>query len=370
MRWSVPLLLLAFGPLMAQDPVDSRGWINRGVQAFREARYPEATAAFQKAVQLDPANSTARLYLGTAYMQQYIPGAESPQNKQMAQLANDEFVKVVDQDPRNIVAMSSLASLYLNQKKWDDALEWYGKLTAVDPNHADAYYSIGFIAWSKWYPAYAAARAKLGMKPQDPGPIPDPSVRQDLKANYGPALEAGMQALDRALQINPQYDDAMAYMNLFIRERADLRDTPEEYQQDIVTADQWVQKALATKRTKAGGLSRSSSAPPPPPPPPPPGSPAPQRIQLDPQVQERKLIHKVDPVYPPLASQARISGTVRLTVIIGKDGRVANITVVSGHPLLIPAAIEAVKQWVYQPTLLNGNPVEVMAPVDVFVPVN
>jgi periplasmic protein TonB len=69
--------------------------------------------------------------------------------------------------------------------------------------------------------------------------------------------------------------------------------------------------------------------------------------------------------YPPLAKQARIQGVVRLNAIIGRDGSIQNLQVVSGHPLLAPAAIDAVKRWVYQPTLLNGEPVEVVTVIDV-----
>ena len=82
-------------------------------------------------------------------------------------------------------------------------------------------------------------------------------------------------------------------------------------------------------------------------------------------VQEANLIKKIDAVYPPLAAQARISGQVRFTVIINKDGTLQNIQLVSGHPLLVPAAHDAVSQYVYKPTLLNGNPVEVLTQVDV-----
>jgi protein TonB len=78
-----------------------------------------------------------------------------------------------------------------------------------------------------------------------------------------------------------------------------------------------------------------------------------------------KLVHLVKPAYPPLARAARVSGTVRLEAIVGKDGRVRSLRLVSGHPLLAQAAIDAVRQWVYRPTLLNGVPVEVAAPVDV-----
>ncbi len=91
----------------------------------------------------------------------------------------------------------------------------------------------------------------------------------------------------------------------------------------------------------------------------------PQRIPVGGNVQQAKLINQPKPVYPPLARQARIQGTVRFTAIIGVDGRIQNLTLVSGHPLLVPSAQEAVKQWVYQPTLLNGEPVEVVTQIDV-----
>jgi TonB family protein len=106
----------------------------------------------------------------------------------------------------------------------------------------------------------------------------------------------------------------------------------------------------------------------PPPPPPPPSAPkpvTPQRIRVGGNVQQAKLIRQPKPIYPPLAKQARISGVVRLNAIIGKDGTIQNLTVASGHPLLVPAAMEAVKQWVYQPTLLNGEAVEVVTQIDV-----
>ena len=83
------------------------------------------------------------------------------------------------------------------------------------------------------------------------------------------------------------------------------------------------------------------------------------------RVQSTKLISKVDPVYPTIARQARISGTVSLGVIIGPDGHVQEASVLSGHPLLRPAAMDVVPQWVYQPTLLNSQPVAVSTTVDV-----
>ncbi len=82
-------------------------------------------------------------------------------------------------------------------------------------------------------------------------------------------------------------------------------------------------------------------------------------------VQAAKLLKKVIPVYPPLARQARVSGTVQLIGVIAKDGTIKQLQVVGGHPLLVKAALDAVRQWIYRPTLLNGQAVEVIAPIDV-----
>lgn len=85
----------------------------------------------------------------------------------------------------------------------------------------------------------------------------------------------------------------------------------------------------------------------------------PQRVRVSAGVTEGLLIHKVQPQYPPLARSARIQGTVVLQAVIGKDGTIQNLRAVSGHPMLTPAAIDAVKQWRYKPYFLNGEPVEV-----------
>jgi len=157
---------------------------------------------------------------------------------------------------------------------------------------------------------------------------------------------------------------------------------------------------LATKTPSAGGSESTdarlvkllliiASVPPPPPPPP---QLAPDRnprasdeapnggceviglkngsFVVTGQCQGAKLVKRVEPIYPPLARQTRISGTVRLHAIIGKDGTVQDLQVISGHPLLLQAAMNAVKQWRYQQTLLDGNPVEVDTTIDVIFSLN
>lgn len=233
------------------NKLKARDNLNRGVQAYKNTQYTQAVERFETAVQLDPTFTPARLYLAMAYYMQYIPGAESPENQQMADRALDQFQKVLQQDVKNDVATKSIASLYYNQKKWDQAEEWYKKGLQLNPSDKESYYTLGVIAWSKWYPIYGTARAKLSMKPEDPGPIKDKKVKEELKTQYLPLVNDGIQSLQKALDIDKEYDDAMAYMNLLIRERADLDDTPEQYQKDIEIANNWVQKTLETKKIKA-----------------------------------------------------------------------------------------------------------------------
>jgi protein TonB len=108
-----------------------------------------------------------------------------------------------------------------------------------------------------------------------------------------------------------------------------------------------------------GGVLGGIIAAPPPPPPPQ------ERIRVGGQVQSAKIVSQPRPVYPPLARQARIQGTVRLEAVISKEGSVEELKVISGHPLLIQSALAAVQQWRYEPTLLNGVPVEVITTIDV-----
>lgn len=243
------------------DRLKSRDQLNRGVQAYKNAKYSEAIDNFKTAISLDPTNSNARLYLATAYMTQWIPGADSPENVKLADEAKKKFQEVLDRDPKDKIALASLASLAYNQAgslqgdakiaKLDEAREWNMKLIQADPKNKEAYYSLGVIAWAKWYPVLGNARVNLGMKPEDPGPIKDKKKKEELKAKYTPIIDEGIQNLQKALEVDPEYDDAMAYLNLLIRERADLADNPEQYKEQTKVADDWVQKALETKKKKA-----------------------------------------------------------------------------------------------------------------------
>jgi tetratricopeptide (TPR) repeat protein len=251
----------------------SRDDLNKGVAAYKNAKYSDAVSFFQEAIDLDPKNPNARVYLATAYMMQWIPGAVSPENVQFATKAKDEFGKVLNQDANNSVALASLASLAFNEAdplpldqkmaKLDEAAGWYTKLVTADPKNRDGYYSLGAIAQKKFYPALMTARVEANMKPDDPGPLKDKKAKAELSAKYMPVIDEGVKNLQKALDIDPESDDAMAYMNLLIRERADLADDKDGYKKQVDEADSWLQKALDTKKAKqekaekktAGGIT-------------------------------------------------------------------------------------------------------------------
>src|ERR1700687_2351694 len=331
MRLSLLVAFLSAFALTAQDSStadDWRSWLNRGIEAYKSARYPEAVEDFQKAVYLRPNDVVAHLYLATAWMTQYIPGAVSPENLDLQHKAETEFNLVLQMEANNLTALASLASLTYQEaqgmtnldgklRKLDEAASWYQRVAAVDPRNKAAYYSLGVIDWVKWYAGWMRARADLGMRPEEPGPLTDAAVRQDLRARYSSIIADGIANLEKALEIDPQYDDAMAYMNLLMRERADLRDTPEEYRRDVELADQWVQKALTAKRVGEGAMIGGIIGSLPTPPSPPPSAAGryqtPQQIRVGARVIQANLIRKVDPLYPDLAREARIQGVVRFT---------------------------------------------------------
>jgi TonB family protein len=371
--------LVGAAALWAQTP--ARNTLNDGVAAFKAGKYQAAIELFRQAVNANPSDATPHLYLATAFMQQYVPGRDSAENEQFATDAEHEFRAVLDLQPDNLPAMNSIASLHFNRasskKNMDEktrglqeAEYWYKKILAVAPNEKTAHYSLGVIAWSRFYPQLMQARSSLGMRPEDPGPLSNAAIRADLRSRAGVEVEEGMRHLQRALELDPEYDDAMAYLNLLYRERGDLAESAEDYQRDVQTADTFVHRALEIKKAKAerNAAAHMSGAPAPT------GTagaasserpPAPKQIRVGGAVMAQKLIQQPQPEYPAAAAQARIQGTVRFDVTILHDGTIGNLSLVSGHPLLVPAAHEAVMRWRYRPTLLNGEPVEVVTQIDV-----
>ena len=188
-------------------------------------------------------------------------GRGFPGKNRAQKAAKQEFIKVLDKDPQNKIALASLASMSYSQAGFGtpeqksealgEAKKWNLKRVEVDPNDAEAYYSLGVIAWAEAYPNIQTERVKLNMKPDDSGPIKNDKVKTELKEKYGKAIDDGLSSLQKAIDIDKENDDAMTYLNLLLRKKADLDDTADEAKADVAKAEEWANKSLDIKKVKA-----------------------------------------------------------------------------------------------------------------------
>jgi len=239
-------LLLAFLAILALATascakLQARDNLNRGVRAFRESHYENAVNYFQEAIRLDPELTMAEVYLGTAYLQMYIPGAVSEENQKNADMAIATFEKVLQRDPNNTSAIAGLASIYQNTNQLQKAREYHQRNAQLNPTDPIPFYSIGSVDW-----IIVADKAA------------PPPPEEQLKL-----VDEGLQNLDKALALNPDYEDAMSYKNLLYREKARLTENEEEKKQLIAMADEWFNKALETRKKiqekKALGLTQEKN---------------------------------------------------------------------------------------------------------------
>ncbi len=254
--WTGLLLFIAFSAYSSTAQLATyRTELDMGVKAYRAARYEDAITHFKQAVSAAPDQFVAHLYLATAYAQQYIPGVDVPDNTANGESAIAEFERALTLNPpreSQIAAMKGIASLYFNMKKFDLARQAHLKVTEVDPQDPEAYYAIGIIDWTESYTIRMEQRAKLNLKPEVP--LIDKEVCWKVRTANQDRVKDGIEMLSNALSRRKDYDDAMAYMNLMYRERADIQCGDQQaYNADTRTADQWVDLTLATKNHKVEG---------------------------------------------------------------------------------------------------------------------
>src|SRR5580700_2401407 len=170
------------------NQLKARDNLNKGVNSFRSGQYTAAADDFKTAIELDPGLSSARLYLATAYMTQWVPGSEAPDNVRNMNSALQEFQNSLNSnlDAKNkLIAMQSLASIFYQKKDYAQAEDWNKKVIAADPKNKEAYYTLGVIAWSQFVPSWREARSTQGIRPEDPGPLKD--AKPAPKNKRGPA---------------------------------------------------------------------------------------------------------------------------------------------------------------------------------------
>ena len=249
---------LALTSSVGCDKLRARDQLNKGVEAYKNSHYEQAIDHFQQSVKLDPTLINARMYLATAFVSQYIPGVDSPDNIRAAEQAIEQYQQVIDDHPTREQKANSakgIAYLDLNMKKFDEAKKYYRIASDVDPSDAEPYYSVGVIDWTQCYQPRMEERAKLGLKPEEhlnPKDKEQKKACDALKTKNMPSITEGIDTLNKAIQLREDYDDAMAYMNLMYREKADVEcDDLAARAEDLKTADMWTDKALTAKKVKA-----------------------------------------------------------------------------------------------------------------------
>jgi tetratricopeptide (TPR) repeat protein len=236
------------------NKLKARDQLNKGVKAYRSANYEEAIEKFKNAVEFDPDLKVAKLYLATAYAQQYVPGVEDPANVRMAQQAIDEYKKVLDNDPKSVNSLKGIAFLYMQMKDFAKARDYYKKAIDVDPNDPEIYYSVGVIDWTQAYKDAADLKSANGMKVDDELKGKGSQKWCDqLKSKDEAAIDEGMKMLQTAIDKRQDYDDAMAYMNLLYRRKAnDMTCDDAQARADLIkSANDWSDKAMAARKKKA-----------------------------------------------------------------------------------------------------------------------
>ncbi len=250
--------------------LQSRDQMNQGVNAYKNNHYADAVRHFKEAVRLDPTNQNAQLYLATSYMIQWVPGADSPDNKKNYTMAKQEFDKVLDKDPKNSLALASLASMAYNSAQagsqdqkiaaLEEAKKWNDRRIEVDPKDAEAYYYLGVIDWAEAFTPIQTDRVNEHMAGTDPGPLKDAKTREADKEKFSKLIDQGIEDLKKCLEYDKENEDAMSYMNLLLREKAMLEDSPDASKADIAQAEDWSNKSLEMKRIKAARPAKNTAA--------------------------------------------------------------------------------------------------------------
>ena len=228
----------------------ARDQLVRGIDSFKSGKYEEATNYFQKAVALNPDDSTTQLYLATAYSYQVVPNLTTPENLAIAKKALDGFNVVLSNNPNDLDALRQVASIDRNIEKYDQAKTDEMKILSLDPSDSQAAYTIGVIDWTQAYKSATNILGAAGLQDDGQGNVKkSKDVCAKLVAANTDQVNDALKYLQQAVNINPNYDDAMSYLNLTYRRKADLECGDDAARKaDLAQADSWVQRSLGARK--------------------------------------------------------------------------------------------------------------------------
>ena len=230
--------------------LEARNQLNEGVEAYKSAHNEEAIGHFQRAVQLDPRLPMAKTYLATALAQNVVPGLTTPENVTTANQAIDIFKQVLATDPNDINSMKQIAGIYFSIKNMDQAKDWQKQVLAKDPKDPEAAYTVGVIDWTQAHENTLKALQAAGFNDDGEGNLKVPAkVMNPLAEQNAPIVAEGLDYLNQAIANRPNYDDAMAYLNLIYRRKADTDfGHPADVKADMVQAEKWRTDAMGTRK--------------------------------------------------------------------------------------------------------------------------
>jgi Tetratricopeptide repeat len=230
--------------------LQARDQLNKGVQAYKSGKFEEAIDHFQKAVNKDPSLKMTHLYLATAYAQQVVPATDSPANNKIAQQAINAYQDVLKEDPNDTTAIKGIASIYFNTNKFDEAKKWQQRVLSADPKDAEAYYTIGVIDWGQARKNSLNVLGANGLTDKGDGnPTLPKKECQKLVEQNTPLVDEALDSLHKAVDLRPNYEDAMAYINLSYRRKAELECGDEAARKaDLQQAQEWTDKAMAARK--------------------------------------------------------------------------------------------------------------------------
>jgi tetratricopeptide (TPR) repeat protein len=255
------IVLLAFASAGCAK-LKARDFLNKGVAAYKAGNFDRAIEMFKQAKDADPTLLNAQLYLATAYASQYIPGAPSEDNVNKGKQAIAEFQGVLQAEPNNLSAIDGIGSILFqmagqpfDEKKMAESRSYHEMHIKLDPSAKEPYYWVGVINWTLCYRANAGFRkawndANPKKTVKDEQPMPE-KARAEFQEKYGAIVEDGIKQLKQAIVVAPDYEDAMAYLNLLYRQRADMAATPQEREDYLTQADALVDKVKEIKQKKS-----------------------------------------------------------------------------------------------------------------------
>lgn len=252
------ILLLALVALGAGcSKLKARDQLNKGVLAYKNGLFQQSIEHFKQAVDLDPTLLNARLYLATAYSSLFMPGVETEENFRNAEAAIAVYKKVLETEPNNANSVGGIAYLNFQMKKLEEAKTWYRREIEIDPSNAEAYYSVGVIDWTQTYQPRMKVKSEHNLQPDEP--IKDAKVRNALCETSLPLIEESFQNLNKAIELRSGYEDAMIYLNLMYREKADCEGDASARAEDIKKADDLMQKVMDMRKAKAEGTTQTAN---------------------------------------------------------------------------------------------------------------